>query len=735
MSHVPDGSTHASRNPTKMVQDARGHKKGTPLTDAEKASRKAAALQRKIDSEAFNAELEAFSAYRAQTAVELAAKYNKTFDYMARLLGNASQFKKTREVTLYNALVHDVGRQAKAAGEVYHLDDLHAMAREILETNPPDEAEAAELIATCRDAREARHVGLRASNKAAAVDARETIAHLQDEVRSQHFSSAPGTRCVAFVSRGHLSDSVMPAVLQSGDAANFCLEVLKRDAVDVLQLFEQYSCARSSAKIQRDNRQSMCAETATMIEEKLRALTRCDTLRVSYAHMDVDIREPYGCEISGWPSDIPIEAPAKIQPMERLRRIRNGWASGEILWVTMTTTQIKELAVEMEARRKESGGVLKKRKPRKDVGATRSSKDARSKDARKAKGKGKRQKKKHAPADSDSEDEGLARKKKQPRKKRAHTDSDSEEDEAPVQKQRRKKQARAESGSEEEDDEEEEAQRSDEEDISATVSLRATRSLAAAKVSMANSTSPTVLAAADAALAATQTNPAATSLGASAAPSIELITPAGTAPDVESAPALLPTSNTALVDAAPVVTTPVGTAPNIESAPDVESAPAHLPTSNTALVNAAPVVTTPVGTTLDAPAFGMATLAGAALVNAAPTSAVPMESAGVPFATTFIAYNPLGNISNSAPRKRKVADDREDGAPAKKRRARKDSDEAPALAKKAVRPAPRPKAKKAKAAGEGSSTLHRPGSVDGYAARATARTQAALVAQLPPRSV
>ncbi|KAJ7678388.1 hypothetical protein B0H17DRAFT_1139450 [Mycena rosella] len=286
-----NATTHTSCNPTKDVQAARGRRKGKPLTESQKATCKAAAAQHK--------------------------------------------FTKSREVTLHNAIVHDISEQGKA-GKLsflarhasFKLPDLHRMADELLENNPLSEEEAAELIKACRLNREHHHVSLRASNTVAAVDTRSTITPCRKRM---------GTRGIAFFTRGHLDDTGMPAVLQPGEAVAFCVEALKKPAVNILRLFEQWSCTwETAANIQCDNRQSMCVQTAKIIEEKLLELTRNDTV--------------------------------SIKPIECLQRIRDGWVKGDIVWVPMTAMQVKELAIDLATCREKNSGILKAQKTRKDAG-------------------------------------------------------------------------------------------------------------------------------------------------------------------------------------------------------------------------------------------------------------------------------------------------------------------------------------------------------------------------------
>ncbi|KAJ7114706.1 hypothetical protein C8R44DRAFT_880789 [Mycena epipterygia] len=400
MSSGTDATTHASRNPTKDVQEARQRKKGNPLTPAQKATKAIQAQERLITAQDFALDLDKFFAYRGKTALELAAKYNRSPDYIKSLLMNASQFKATRTVSLRNAVMHDISEKSKAEGISLGFPELHRRADEVFATNPPDDEEAEQLLDMLRASRDLKRVGARSSNIAASVDARSSIADIQDEFMSLY--ERTGTRGFAFFTRGHLNDAVMPTFVQSGDAIAFCVEVLKKPAVDILLLFEQWSCARGQAQVQRDTRASLCSELSQLIESKLHAITLNDTVSVSYVNMDVDIREAWKVEIVGWPVHLPVVCPSKIKQIENLRLLRDAWLNGDIHWVVMTPAQIKELAVDLAKRRAANNGVIKKRKARNDIGGThKSSAKAKSSGKGKSSKKGKSKRRHHESDEND----------------------------------------------------------------------------------------------------------------------------------------------------------------------------------------------------------------------------------------------------------------------------------------------------------------------------------------------
>ncbi|KAJ6477233.1 hypothetical protein DFH09DRAFT_1342205 [Mycena vulgaris] len=332
-----DATTFASRNPGRAVQEARGHKKTEPLSDSQKQERKDREARARMRAEDLQADIDAYYAQRDDTI---------------------SSFKASREPSLYRAVMHHLKaegniatmrstRNMDAATVKNHkraaiLIELHRLTKEALNEGFTPEEEK-EMIAALRAAREHKRVGVQASNIAAATDTRNIANRIQDELVA--LFERTGTRGFCLMTRGHCDDGVIPTFLHSGESKAFVIEVLKRAPLDVLRLFEQWSCARSA--VRRDNRSSLCMQIAQLVEEKLREITGSDTLRIDYVNMDVAIREAW-------------------KHVEPLHPLRDGWVSGRISWVAMTPEQVAELADELAARRAANSGVVKKRKQRSD---------------------------------------------------------------------------------------------------------------------------------------------------------------------------------------------------------------------------------------------------------------------------------------------------------------------------------------------------------------------------------
>ncbi|KAL0948658.1 hypothetical protein HGRIS_010461 [Hohenbuehelia grisea] len=111
-------STHHERNTHLPAQPEKRARH--PLTEAEKATR---ALQRKATDNltaAFHADLDEYLVENDIKIKRLAEKHSKKIEYVRSLLQHSTRFKKHREVSLRNALIHAKGKEVnrfKAPGD------------------------------------------------------------------------------------------------------------------------------------------------------------------------------------------------------------------------------------------------------------------------------------------------------------------------------------------------------------------------------------------------------------------------------------------------------------------------------------------------------------------------------------------------------------------------------------------------------------------------------------------
>ncbi|KAJ7612354.1 hypothetical protein DFH06DRAFT_1345098 [Mycena polygramma] len=361
-----DTTTHASRNPSKAVQKTR-RRVGRPLgklTEGQKATRALQAAQRKAKRRALADDIDDFYEYRETTIDTLAAKHKRSREYIKSLLTGGSRLKTTRAVSLRNALVHDLWLKAQARGETISLKELAAAADEAADA-PRTAAEIKELKQQLKNKRKLQRVGLRGNNIAAGADSRATVGKIQDEIMNLH--ERTGTRCVALFTRGHVDDTFMPTYAEAGGSFDFFIQAMKTPGLDVIRLFEQWSCTQDRNGAHRDSISAMKKEIKTGLDDSLHRMIKNEDVQISYARFLTDIKQAWKVKLVGWPDDIPFVKPSELGTNDRIRRICSGLRSGDIHWVYLQPEEIEEVEAEVE-RRRAQGTLHKKRKPRADKG-------------------------------------------------------------------------------------------------------------------------------------------------------------------------------------------------------------------------------------------------------------------------------------------------------------------------------------------------------------------------------
>ncbi|KAJ7826455.1 hypothetical protein B0H14DRAFT_2368135, partial [Mycena olivaceomarginata] len=198
------------------------------------------AASRKLAQNALAADLDKFASNCEDTIADLATKHGKKEEYIRALLMSETHYPETRAPTLRNALIHQLSRRLTCSSEgiTIHLHELQAIADVRLSTEEFSTDEVAALIATLNKHRNHKARGLRATNTASAIDARSVADKTQDEASLT--PERTGTDAFGFFSLGALDDPSMPTFVSMGNAAAFCLQVLKMPTLDILRLYEQW---------------------------------------------------------------------------------------------------------------------------------------------------------------------------------------------------------------------------------------------------------------------------------------------------------------------------------------------------------------------------------------------------------------------------------------------------------------------------------------------------------------
>ncbi|KAJ6532934.1 hypothetical protein DFH09DRAFT_1092676 [Mycena vulgaris] len=361
-------STHATRNGTRPVKATRkrgGKSSAGDATSALAATRRAqarAALEDDVE--------EHYLAFQAKVT-EMALKHDRKEVFIKKLLNNGTQYKQRRGLSIRNAIMHDLSRKAKDEGEDSDLASIReGLSQEeymrIKEEMSTEERER--IMKQLAEHRGVQHRGIRATNKAVAMDAMQTAARV-GEVLVDLFERT-GVRAFTMFTRGTPEDPAVPHIVDSDDARGFFQQVYGKSFLDFLRKFEQWSCTQDTEVKEKNDVGSVRKQIAALILEGLRKIKNNKKVDMDYVNYEVEIQHKLGVELAGWPEKITFARPVKLSAKEA-REIRDDLRSGAIRWVGLTKTQREELAQELK-----NGGSLKKRKERNDKGKKRGPREA-----------------------------------------------------------------------------------------------------------------------------------------------------------------------------------------------------------------------------------------------------------------------------------------------------------------------------------------------------------------------
>ncbi|KAJ7839991.1 hypothetical protein B0H14DRAFT_3697105 [Mycena olivaceomarginata] len=298
-------------------------------------------------SNALAADLDKFASNREDTVADLATKHGKKEEYIRALLMSETRYPEARAPTLRNALIHRLSEEAKQEGITIHLHELQAIADVRLSTEEFLTDEVAALIATLNKHCNHKTRGLQATNTASAVDARSVADKTQ-------------TSC------GALDAPSMPTFVSTGNAAAFCLQVLKMPALDILRLYEQWVIKSNQVKSVPKTLQAIRHQITELMDALLPPRWYTSTSRSMFALLQK-------LKIMGWPLDIPFVNPSKIGLIGSLRRIRDDILAGLIYFEALSLLEERALQAEVDAMTAAQGGRTKGRKTRTDKGKTHTS--------------------------------------------------------------------------------------------------------------------------------------------------------------------------------------------------------------------------------------------------------------------------------------------------------------------------------------------------------------------------
>ncbi|KAF8158696.1 hypothetical protein K438DRAFT_1465570, partial [Mycena galopus ATCC 62051] len=131
--------------------------------------------------------------------------------------------------------------------------------------------------------------------------------------QAENLRERTGMYFVAFFTKGHVHDTTVPFIMETGGALNFFRESLKLDPIDVQVRFEQWCCARAKVFI---SKRTKCA--------------------MNYDRYIQVIVLGYGCIIVGWPKSVDFTSPTNISSSVDMRTLYEAWKDGTCKWKVLS---------------------------------------------------------------------------------------------------------------------------------------------------------------------------------------------------------------------------------------------------------------------------------------------------------------------------------------------------------------------------------------------------------------
>ncbi|KAG6823960.1 hypothetical protein H0H92_008452 [Tricholoma furcatifolium] len=362
-------STHASRHPEKPIIPPRHNYEKKSRAEAETAAVGRALKQEK--KRALEEDIKEFLEQKEQCAVDLATKHNVDVVKMRTMLNAASTVRHSRRVNSWNALVQRRSQELNEGRAKYDrvkLKEVQAIVRREIEDGDYDEEDIEESREALEESREVKLKGARSSNRAAAVDYNATTRRIATELANLH--ERCGTMGFAFVTRGHVHDTIVPEWIESQGSLAFLNEVLLITPAELLRKFEQWACAQDRTK-QTYSIDDLRSESVNIIISGLKKILGTANVSMSYENYETHIVQQHGVHLRGWPAGLKRQSPSKITNMEDARSLHSALTSGECLWVKLTRQEKEARARKVQEKVANGEIAPKTRKKRSDAGKKR----------------------------------------------------------------------------------------------------------------------------------------------------------------------------------------------------------------------------------------------------------------------------------------------------------------------------------------------------------------------------
>ncbi|KAJ7814813.1 hypothetical protein B0H14DRAFT_2603859 [Mycena olivaceomarginata] len=218
MPKEPTLSAHAARNPTKPVQQPRRRQ----ASQASKASRALAAEQRADNDLALTAKFNEIFLQREEDIKTLSSNFSKPESYICQVLENRTHYAGKHAPSLKNAITHRLSKEARENGNAYnaHNEEINLSGeRYRAYKDSLTEEEKKSLLEDLAESKNIKEHGVRATNKAVALDAMQTTSQIGKVIIALH--SCTAVRGFAMFTCGHPDNPAMPSFIESDEASKF----------------------------------------------------------------------------------------------------------------------------------------------------------------------------------------------------------------------------------------------------------------------------------------------------------------------------------------------------------------------------------------------------------------------------------------------------------------------------------------------------------------------------------
>ncbi|KAJ7707051.1 hypothetical protein B0H14DRAFT_3643868 [Mycena olivaceomarginata] len=361
-------SAHSQCHPNRQVQLARRRGAVSKAAKATKALKTAQNKRRNLD---FQEVIDKAFEDHTKLIAKIVKDFEKLEHVIRAILSSACPLKMTHRPSLRRAVIHDRHKSYQDDGISRSMDEIRQELKDDIEDGSfslkdLDPLEETRLLNQLLQHRGAKNRGIRATSKAAQLDGRLTAAKVRDALVNLY--QRTGIRAFAVFSRSNSDDPTLPYCVDSDDALNFFLQVCNHDSFALMRKFEQWLCVQDESPNEQNDLAGACSEVSRMFVDGLRYVTNKPTVKMEYVKYDFAIREMYGVQIMGLPSNIELVR-ASLWNLETVHRVRAGLKEGSVCWVKMTKTEHEALIVKHNALCAESAsGSLRQRATRSDKG-------------------------------------------------------------------------------------------------------------------------------------------------------------------------------------------------------------------------------------------------------------------------------------------------------------------------------------------------------------------------------